>query len=189
LNPNARIGSVRELLGQGAARIFAKNSFVRALNEEIKFLGSKVVETLPRHKGLIGNSLGIYTSTQGTNGTRRNNGSLLSHALQGIEAIALRVVLRLHGHSILLCMHDGWVSDKRLDKDQLETAILSATGFPLKIEEKQLRKSCESVKAKIREDDSKNTDYFNADQWFKYLGLREVEWVILDHFRGLATCK
>ena len=56
----------------------------------------------------------------------------------------------------------------RLATDQLETAILSVTGFALKIEEKQLTKSWKSAKAKIHEDNSQNTDYSNKDHWFKY---------------------
>ena len=168
LNPDGRISSIKDHLGAKPARIFAKNNFVISLANEIKFIGKKVVESLPRHKSQIGNTLRIFTSTKGKNEKPKSFASHLSHALQGVEASALREVLRLRSKNILLCLHDGWVSDMRLATDQLETAILSATGFALKIEENQLTKSWESAKAKIHEDNSQNTDYFNKDHWFKY---------------------
>jgi hypothetical protein len=49
--------------------------------------------------------------------------NLLCHALQGVEALALKTVVTQHGEDILLCMHDGWVSRRRLDLKKLKRRI------------------------------------------------------------------
>lgn len=72
---------------------------------------------------------------------------LLSHALQGVEALALKTVVAQHGQDILLCMHDGWVSQTKLDCKQLQDSIFRATGFDLGIEQVQLPKYMPTVGA------------------------------------------
>jgi hypothetical protein len=66
--------------------------------------------------------------------------NLLCHALQGVEALTLKAVVTEHGEDILLCMHDGWVSRRRLNCSKLQNLIYVATGFELEIEEQKLPK-------------------------------------------------
>ena len=76
--------------------------------------------------------MGIYTD-------EKDPKKLLSHALQGAEAMALKSILEHFGEHILLCMHDGWISEKRLKKADLERIIKTATGFSLEVEEVQIQ--------------------------------------------------
>ena len=50
----------------------------------------------------------------------------------------LNIVGELHGDSLVLLMHDGFVSDKQLDKAAIEGEILAQTGFAVSLEENHL---------------------------------------------------
>ena len=93
--------------------------------------------------------------------------------------MALREVLRLHGDEILLCTHDGWVSRGQLNKNEVERAILSATGFNLQVEEKELTSHWLSQNCKIQENNSQNTNYSDANQWIT---------IFQENFCSSSTC-
>lgn len=64
-----------------------------------------------------------------------NKGQQFAHLLQGVEAKALQAVINAYPDDIVLVQHDGFVSKRRLDVDELSTVILSATGYHLYLEE------------------------------------------------------
>lgn len=131
LNDNESWSSIGKTLGKESATKFISNQFVKNLTAEIRSLQKLIINDLPKHAGRYGNRMGIYTD-------ERNPKKLLSHALQGAEAMALKSILKHFGEHILLCMHDGWISEKRLKTADLERLIKTATGFSLEVEEVQI---------------------------------------------------
>lgn len=131
LNDDDKRSSIGKTLGKDSASLFVKNQFVKDLKAEISKLQKVILNDLPKHAGRYGNHMDIYTD-------ERNPKKLLSHALQGAEAMALKSILKHFGEHILLCMHDGWISEKRLKTADLERLIKTATGFSLEVEEVQI---------------------------------------------------
>ncbi len=137
LNANPDFAEIPKILGKEKAHIFISHPFVKSLRNEISSVGKFIVDDTHSLRGCYVNAMGIEAPKQ----KKRNaTFSLLCHALQGVEALALKSVVAHHAEDILLCMHDGWVSRHRLDCDQLKDLIWSATGFELEIEEQQLPK-------------------------------------------------
>jgi hypothetical protein len=132
LNDNESWSSIGKTLGKESANKFISNQFVKNLKAEIRSLQKIIIIDLPKHAGRYGNKMGIYTD-------EKDPKKLLSHALQGAEAMALKSILEHFGEHILLCMHDGWISEKRLKKADLERVIKTVTGFSLEVEEVQIQ--------------------------------------------------
>ena len=137
LNANPDFTSIPKMLGVAEAKLFISHPFVKSLKKEISSIGKYIVNDTYTNRGCYVNAMGIEPSkSKGKTSTF----ALLSHALQGVEALALKTVVTKHQLDILLCMHDGWVSRTKLDCKQLQDSIFSATGFDLGIEEAQLPK-------------------------------------------------
>jgi hypothetical protein len=132
LNDDESRSSIGKTLGKESATKFISNKFVKNLTAEIRNLQKFIISNLPKHAGRYGNHMGIYTN-------EKDPKKLLSHALQGVEAIGLKSILEHFGEHILLCMHDGWISEKRLKTADLERIIKTATGFSLEVEEVQIQ--------------------------------------------------
>jgi hypothetical protein len=128
LNNDESRSSIGKTLGEESAAKFISHQFVKNLTAEIRSLQKLIISDLPKHAGRYGNHMGIYTD-------EKDSKKLLSHALQGAEAVALKSILERFGAHILLCMHDGWVSERRLKTADLERVIRVATGFNLEVEE------------------------------------------------------
>lgn len=136
LHTNPDFTEIPKILGKEAAALFTKHPFVKALKKEIASVGKFIVTDTHSSRGCYVNAMGIEAPKHKNQTTFK----LLCHALQGVEALALKSVVAKYGEGILLCMHDGWVSRHRLDCDQLKILIKTATGFELEIEEHQLPK-------------------------------------------------
>ncbi len=132
LNDNESWSSIGKTLGKESATKFISNQFVKNLTAEIRSLQKFIINNLPKHAGRYGNHMGIYSC-------EKDPKKLLSHALQGVEAMALKSILERFGEHILLCMHDGWISEKRLKTAHLEKIIKNVTGFDLEVEEEQIQ--------------------------------------------------
>ena len=137
LNANPNFASIPKRLGPGAAKLFIGHPFVKSLKQEISAIGRHIVEATFSSRGCYVNAMGIEPPNIAG---ATSKFKLLSHALQGVEALALKTVVTEHQQDILLCMHDGWVSRTKLDRKQLQDSIFRATGFDLGIEEVQLPK-------------------------------------------------
>jgi hypothetical protein len=111
--------------------LFKRHELVVGLSKDRKTAANAILPTLPVHRGLVGNAIGIYSPTS------PNKNVLLAFALQGVEALALRAVIQRFGDQIILPMHDGWVSRQRLDVVEIESVLREATGLPLTVEESQ----------------------------------------------------
>ena len=155
--------SVSRSMGEAATTIFMKDPFIKLLNADIRRVRRPIVGSLRRHGGGVGNVLGVFTPAV-EDRKKKSDAQLLCHALQGIEAQALRAVLKHYGDEILLPMHDGWVSRTRLEVGNLERLIFEATGYRLSVEEKRLQKSSDSECPQIQSQVEKNGEIINADQ-------------------------
>jgi hypothetical protein len=67
-----------------------------------------------------------------------NDRQQLAHLLQGVEAAALEAACRVYPERVILLQHDGFSSTTRLDTKRIEEAILAATGYRLKVEQKAI---------------------------------------------------
>lgn len=137
LNANPEFTEIGKILTEEKAKRFVSHPFVKSLKQEIKSVGEVIVKDTHSNRGCYVNAMQIEAPQTIK---KLTTFKLLCHALQGVEALTLKTVVSHYGEDILLCMHDGWVSRKRLSCSDLETAIFHATGFELKIEEKQLPK-------------------------------------------------
>lgn len=137
LNANPDFARIPQILGETEAKLFISHPFVKSLKQEISAIGKYIVNDTYTSRGCYVNAMGIEPPNfpKATAKFR-----LLSHALQGVEALALKTVVAQYGQDILLCMHDGWVSRTKLDCKQLQDSIFRTTGFDLGIEEAQLPK-------------------------------------------------
>lgn len=57
----------------------------------------------------------------------------LAHLLQGIEAKALRAVIEAMPHDVLLLMHDGFVTNRRINIRDMERVVREETGYRLSL--------------------------------------------------------
>jgi len=137
LSSNPDYAQIPKKLGVEKARMFANHPFVKSLKKEISELGSVVVADTHSARGCYVNAMGIEAPQFEKKNATFN---LLCHALQGVEALTLKAVITEHGEDILLCMHDGWVSRRRLNCSKLQDLIFEETGFELEIEEQKLPK-------------------------------------------------
>jgi hypothetical protein len=68
-----------------------------------------------------------------------NERQQLAHLLQGVEVAALEAACRLYPDEIVLLQHDGFAATCPLDTGRIEQAMLDATGYTLKIEQKAIQ--------------------------------------------------
>lgn len=68
-----------------------------------------------------------------------NERQQLAHLLQGVEVAALEAACRLYPKEIVLLQHDGFSATKSLDTERIEAAMLEATGYRLKVEQKVIQ--------------------------------------------------
>lgn len=134
LHTDPRFSSIASLLGKEGATAFVNHPIVKGIKNDITKVKRAIVNDLPRHAGKIGNNIGVYAQLD------PKSSNALCHALQGVEAQALRAVVNAYGEKIILTMHDGWVASSRLSVTELNKLISGATGFELQVEETQMPK-------------------------------------------------
>lgn len=96
---------------------------VKRLREEFKQVGKAwIAETMSKRGRYFVNNYG--------NGCSRKLPArkLISHLLQGIEAIAIETVRETYGDQIALLMHDGFVTTAKINQKYIEGLIRKATG-------------------------------------------------------------
>jgi len=133
LNGGQASSLIRCLGVQGALK-FKDHEFVIKLKREIMTLSRHIINDLPENQGFSVNCMGIKAGS-------KDSKKVLSHALQGVEALILKRVALEYGEDLLLFMHDGWVSRRRLDIEHIQLLIKEVTcfsgrdGFNMSLEE------------------------------------------------------
>jgi hypothetical protein len=111
---------------------FTANPWVRGLRRELSVCRTNIL-------GAYRTKAGTYRITNAV-GCRRSfalkdANKALSFLIMGMESLALEVVLRRWGQSIVLCIHDGWVSRDRIPVGDIEWEVYRKTGWRLTIEQ------------------------------------------------------
>jgi len=123
-----------EILGSvDLVKQFYANPLFLELKEDIKRARAVILKAQTVSRQTIKNLRGLPM-----NQTGKSDSQLLSHLLQGVEAMALESAHRLYPESIVLLQHDGWTSTKELDTKAIEEAILGATGYRLEVVGEQI---------------------------------------------------
>ncbi|MDI4633478.1 hypothetical protein J7U46_10495 [Pelomonas sp. V22] len=122
-----------KLFKPSALGSFLADPFVKALAAEIRAVRKAVLATQSVRRGKVINAMGLEIDP-----AEADEGQVLCHLLQGIEAKALRAVLRQYGRHVLLAMHDGWVSCIELDSREIESLISKVTGYRLELDAKRI---------------------------------------------------
>ncbi len=128
-----RKGAIPSAIGTEAARILYELPQFKAISDEIQGAREVILREWPRTaSGGLSNACG--KAIAGT----ASDAKKLAHLLQGVEAEALRIVVRRHPDDVVLLQHDGFVSRRQLDCKTLEKAVMDQLGYRLKLEETQL---------------------------------------------------
>lgn len=118
---------------QLAKRIYQHPKF-QALRDDIAGAGAVVLRAQEVSRRTIKNCRGLTIRLDGSNERQQ-----LAHLLQGVEAKALEAAYSLYPEKIVLLQHDGFTSTKPLDTKRIEAAMLDATGYLLKVEQKVIQ--------------------------------------------------
>jgi len=139
--------AIPEAVGfDAAARLFALPRFAN-IAADVKRAGKAILAQHPlnRQGGLVN----AFRKPLDTKARKEQKGKpakkaktasqKLAHLVQGVEALALWTCIERHPGEIVLVQHDGFTATKQLDKAELELAILTATGYALKLEGGQVQ--------------------------------------------------
>jgi hypothetical protein len=92
----------------------------------------------------VGSSIPIYKTARGAKKPQRETpAALFSHLVLGVEALLLRSIIDAFPDDVLLPMHDGWVSGRELDRDDLARTIYAKTGFRMQLDVERIEASSE----------------------------------------------
>jgi hypothetical protein len=119
-----------------ADRIYLHPKFL-ALHDDIAGARAVVLDALPVSRQTIQNCRGLTMRVGGTDGS--NKRQQLAHLLQGVEVTALEAAYRLYPKEIVLLQHDGFAATCQLDTKRIVAAMLEATGYTLKVEQKLIQ--------------------------------------------------
>jgi len=119
-----------KLLGSATQAVYAHPPF-KALKDDISQARKAILAAQPVSRQTIRNLRGKTIDIREANDRQQ-----LAHLLQGVEAVALEAACRLYPNEIILLQHDGFTSTSPLDTRRIEEAILKATGYRLKVEQK-----------------------------------------------------
>ena len=116
-----------------ATRVYASHLF-SSLRDDIAAARKVILAAQEVTRRTISNCRGLTINLDESNERQQ-----LAHLLQGIEVAALEAAYRLYPTEIVLLQHDGFSSTRKLDTDRIEAAILDATGYTLKVEQKVIQ--------------------------------------------------
>lgn len=124
--------AIPKLIGMTKAKELYQHEIYKSLSIEIKDSRKAILEHhLPNRSGYITNATGktIHQDNSPLN--------ILSHLITGIEVIAIQAVL-VHCETILLVIHDGFISELPMDIDTMEKQIYEQTQYHLSMSGKQI---------------------------------------------------
>jgi hypothetical protein len=116
-----------------ADRIYLHPKFL-ALRDDIAGAGAVVLKAQEVSRRTIKNCRGLTMRLDGSNERQQ-----LAHLLQGVEVTALEAAYRLYPKEIVLLQHDGFTATCPLDTERIQAAMLEATGYRLKVEQKVIQ--------------------------------------------------
>ena len=121
-----------KLLGSATRAVYQHLPF-KALKDDIAGARKAILKAQPVTRQTITNDRGLTIDIRDADDRQQ-----LAHLLQGVEAAALEAACRVYPERVILLQHDGFSSTTRLDTKRIEKAILAATGYRLKVEQKAI---------------------------------------------------
>lgn len=119
-----------KLLGPATQAVYRDPPF-RALKDDIAGARKAILKAQPVSRQTIRNLRGKTIDIR-----QADDRQQLAHLLQGVESVALEAACRLYPEQVILLQHDGFSSTTKLDTRRIEEAMLAATGYRLKVEQK-----------------------------------------------------
>lgn len=116
-----------------AAKAYEHPKFM-ALRNDIAEARAVVLAAQEDNRRTIKNCRGLTIRLDDSNERQQ-----LAHLLQGVEVKALEAACRLYPKEIVLLQHDGFSASKPLATERIEAAMLEATGYRLKVEQKVIQ--------------------------------------------------
>ena len=124
----------REIGVNAAIRLFASPLFAAIALDVGIARRSILMNCKSNRSGNLVNDFGKTLKRMG----KRSPASELAHLVQGVEAKALHACLTLHPDEVILALHDGFTSKRRLCIAELEAVIMATTGYKVQLAEHHL---------------------------------------------------
>lgn len=121
--------SIPELIGVEKATELFQDTLFTSLKEDISRAGQAVITGARRHKGRIVNAMGKSIAAG------RKQSEILSHLLQGYEAVMLNIALEEAGDRMVVLQHDGWICEPGVDLPTIRQAIKRRLGLTVRIKQ------------------------------------------------------
>ena len=116
-----------KLLGDEHLEAFIGNNNVKNIYKDIHQAKNKLILD---NNGKCINAMGKLIPSSVSKNKK------LSHILQGYEAKALNIIGEMTSDNLVLLLHDGWVSKKKLNTNYLKARLYTAMGIEFSIIEK-----------------------------------------------------
>lgn len=146
--------AIPRYIGASRAEALYADPAFKAITSEIRGAGAIITQAWPRSRKQLANAMGLWISET------KDKAKLLAHLLQGVEALALKTIVQELGENVLLLMHDGFVCRLELSEEklrELEQAVGSATGYRLRLEQKQIQIDLDLAHTRRIPDESKTS--------------------------------
>lgn len=113
------------LIGQGSAAELYKDPEFSGIAKDINKGRACIIKGWPKRRTTMLNDMGKRIKT------KDSPAKVLAHLIQGVEAKALSVAVKLHPNDVVLLMHDGFVTREPVNTTAIEGAVLLETGYTL----------------------------------------------------------
>ena len=110
------------------------DDFFTGMNQDIKLARNTIIDKSSISRGRLSNAMGKNIVVSNTTKTQQ-----LAHLLQGVEALVLKTMVTQYNENILLLLHDGFISNEKLDIKYMEENIKSETGYNLVLESELIK--------------------------------------------------
>ena len=147
--------AIPEAIGKEKAALLYKLPLFADVAADVKLARNAILAKAPLNRqGNLPNAFGkaIRLEAKGKEKAKTPE-QRLAHLTQGIEALALKACTDLSPHDIILLQHDGFTASKPLNVKALESAIETATGYKLTLEEAPVRPDVAGQFGKARDDE------------------------------------
>ena len=114
-------------IGQQKAKALYAYPLFQAIHQDIKDGRRVILDNWPSRRSTLLNDIDKWIRKD------EKPEKKLAHLLQGVEAKALRAIIRILPTEVLLLMHDGFVTSRPIDTKAMEQEVLKDTGYHLSL--------------------------------------------------------
>ena len=121
--------AIPRTVGVEKAKKLMQHPLFDGIYQAVKKARELILDNCPVSRGGLVNVIGNRIVVN-----QASKAQQLAHLLQGVEALALKTIVTSNPTSIVVLLHDGFVSNQRLDARTIEQAIKAATGYDLSLD-------------------------------------------------------